>query len=112
MPSKLFGLFITSRKSKKWEKGFKMWFIGMRGESRTGKQKIVLISNTEGRRGNTTISPNRGFAPFIFYHRKGFAKTDTNTDTIRCRSCSASETQTNKQCMGDAARRRGFSRNT
>lgn len=58
MPSKLSRLFITIRKIKQLEKGFKIWFIGMRREGEEGKQNIVLRKqHSDTRRGNTTISP-------------------------------------------------------
>lgn len=55
MPSKLVGLFITIRKSNTLKEGFKIWFLGM--ESKKGKEQIVLINNTEARKGNSTIFP-------------------------------------------------------
>lgn len=67
MPFKLFGLFITIKKSEKLEKGFKIWFIGMWGESKKGKQKIVVINNTLKAEEETPQSPpNSGFTTLIF----------------------------------------------
>lgn len=66
MPSELAGLFITISKSEKLEKGFKIRFIGMWGENKKGKQKIVLINNTLTAEEETPQSPpNSGFTTLI-----------------------------------------------
>lgn len=67
IPAKLSGLFITIRKSEKLEKGFKILFIGMWGESKKWKQKIVLINNILTVEKETPQSPpNWGFTTLIF----------------------------------------------